>query len=78
MLRPLTAHRILLDEDADPAARDQVTGGSLAGRLRFNRPRARSEAMMGYCGRQPAVLGLTLNKLVNELADRRGIVLAPC
>jgi hypothetical protein len=46
-------------------------------RYGFNRPRARSEAMMGYCG-QRAVLGLNLNKLVNELAQRRGIVLAPC
>jgi hypothetical protein len=46
-------------------------------RYGFNRPRARSEAMMGYCG-QRAVLGLNLNKLVSELADRRGIALAPC
>lgn len=45
-------------------------------RYGFNRPRARSEAMMGYSG-QRAVLGLNLNKLANELAKRRGIVLAP-
>jgi hypothetical protein len=45
-------------------------------RYGFNRPRARSEAMMGYAG-QRAVLGLNLNKLANVFAERKGIVLAP-
>jgi Transposase domain (DUF772) len=45
-------------------------------RYGFNRPRARSEAMMGESG-QRAVLGLNLNKLINGLAKRRGLVLMP-
>lgn len=45
-------------------------------RYGFNRPRARSEEMMGYAG-QRAVLGLNLNKLARELAARRGVELAP-
>lgn len=45
-------------------------------RYGFNRPRARSEAMMGSCG-QRAVLGMNLTKMVRGLADRAGIQLAP-
>ena len=44
-------------------------------RYGFNRPRARSEAMMGHCG-QRAALGFNLNRLVTKLADRGGIRLA--
>jgi len=40
----------------------------------FNRPAARSAAMMGACG-QRAVLGFNLNKLVRHLAERRDVVL---
>lgn len=38
----------------------------------FNRPAARSAAMMGACG-QRAVLGFNLNKLVRELGAKNGI-----
>ena len=41
----------------------------------FNRPAARSVAMMGVCG-QRAVLGLNLTKLARGAAERRGIALA--
>ena len=41
----------------------------------FNRPAARSVAMMGVCG-QRAVLGLNLTKLVRGAAQNRGIALA--
>jgi hypothetical protein len=41
-------------------------------RYGFNRPRARSERMMGACG-QMAVLGFNLNKLVRGLAARDNI-----
>lgn len=41
----------------------------------FNRPAARSAAMMGACG-QRAVLGFNTNKLVRELAGRNGMTLA--
>ena len=41
----------------------------------FNRPAARSVAMMGVCG-QRAVLGLNLTKLVRGAAKKRGIALA--
>lgn len=44
------------------------------GRYGFNRPAARSAAMMGVCG-QRAVLGLNLNKLVRGLAGRMGMEL---
>ena len=40
----------------------------------FNRPAARSAAMMGVCG-QRAVLGLNLMKLVRGIAEKRGLVL---
>lgn len=43
-------------------------------RYGFNRPAARSVAMMGVCG-QRAVLGLNLNKLVRGLAGRAAMVL---
>ena len=43
-------------------------------RYGFNRPSARSAAMMGACG-QRAVLGFNVNKLVRELAARRKMVL---
>lgn len=41
----------------------------------FNRPRARSEEMMGHCG-QRAALGFNLNRLVTKLAERGGVRLA--
>jgi hypothetical protein len=41
----------------------------------FNRPAARSAAMMGLCG-QRAVLGLNLTKLHRGAAEKRGIALA--
>ncbi|HXJ18622.1 MAG TPA: hypothetical protein VMT03_00200 [Polyangia bacterium] len=41
----------------------------------FNKPAARSAAMMGVCG-QRAVLGLNLTKLVRGVAKRNGIRLA--
>ena len=41
-------------------------------RYGFNRPAARSAAMMGACG-QRAVLGFNTTKLVRELAARKGI-----
>ena len=41
----------------------------------FNRPAARSAAMMGVCG-QRAVLGLNLTKLLRGVAGKRGIALA--
>jgi hypothetical protein len=44
-------------------------------RYGFNRPRARSEAMMGHCG-QRAALGFNLNRLVTKLAERSDIRLA--
>ncbi len=44
-------------------------------RYGFNRPAARSEAMMGACG-QRAVLGFNTNKLVRELAGRMGMRLS--
>ena len=40
----------------------------------FNRPAARSAAMMGACG-QLALLGFNVNKLVRGLAKRREMVL---
>jgi IS5 family transposase len=43
-------------------------------RYGFNRPRARSEAMMGVCG-QRAVLGMNLAKMVRGLAERNGFQL---
>jgi molybdopterin converting factor small subunit len=44
-------------------------------RYGFNRPAARSQAMMGACG-QRAVLGFNTNKLVRELAGRKGMTLS--
>jgi hypothetical protein len=41
----------------------------------FNRPAARSAAMMGVCG-QRAALGLNLTKLARGAAGKRGITLA--
>jgi hypothetical protein len=41
----------------------------------FNRPAARSAAMMGLCG-QRAVLGLNLTKLARGVAEMRGVALA--
>ena len=41
----------------------------------FNRPAARSAAMMGVCG-QRAVLGLNLTKLYRGVAGKKGIALA--
>ncbi|MBI2898508.1 MAG: transposase [Deltaproteobacteria bacterium] len=40
----------------------------------FNRPAARSAAMMGVCG-QRAVLGLNLTKLVRGVAEQKGVAL---
>ena len=44
-------------------------------RYGFNRPAARSAAMMGACG-QRAVLGFNSAKLVRELAGRKGVTLS--
>ena len=44
-------------------------------RYGFNRPAARSAAMMGACG-QRAVLGFNTNKLLRELAGRKGMRLS--
>lgn len=44
-------------------------------RYGFNRPAARSAAMMGACG-QRAVLGFNINKLVRELAQRNKMSLS--
>ena len=49
-------------------------GGIKSGRYGFNRPSARSTAMMGVCG-QRAVLGFNLNKLARGLAERDAMVL---
>ncbi len=57
--------------------RAQVEGGIgtiKCGKYGFNRPAARSAAMMGVCG-QRAVLGFNLNKLVRGLASREGLEL---
>jgi hypothetical protein len=59
------------------AERAKVEGGIGAvknTKYGFNRPTARSAAMMAMCG-QRAVLGFNLNKLVRELAKRRDEVL---
>ena len=49
--------------------------GTIKGaRYGFNRPAARSMAMMGACG-QRAVLGFNATKLIRELAARSGMVL---
>ena len=58
--------------------RAQVEGGigTIKGsRYGFNRPAARSTAMMGACG-QRALLGFNTTKLVRELAARKGITLS--
>jgi hypothetical protein len=49
-------------------------GSIKSSRYGFNRPAARSAAMMGACG-QRAVMGFNLNKLVRHLAERRDAVL---
>ena len=57
--------------------RAQVEGGIgtlKAAKYGFNRPTAKSAAAMGVCG-QRSVLGFNLNKLMNGLAERRGVVL---
>jgi hypothetical protein len=57
--------------------RAQVEGciGSVKSRkYGFNKPAAKSAAGMGVCG-QRSVLGFNLNKLMNGLAERRGVVL---
>lgn len=58
--------------------RAQIEGGIgsiKSSKYGFNRPAAKSVQAMGVCG-QRAVLGFNLNKLINGLAERRGIVLA--
>ncbi len=58
--------------------RAQVEGGigTIKGsRYGFNRPAARSTAMMGACG-QRALLGFNTTKLVRELAARKGMTLS--
>src|SRR5262245_14008701 len=57
--------------------RAQIEGGIgsiKSSKYGFNRPAARSVQAMGVCG-QRSVLGFNLNKLMNGLAERRGIVL---
>lgn len=49
-------------------------GSIKSSRYGFNRPAARSAAMMGACG-QRAVMGFNLNKLVRHLAERRDAAL---
>jgi hypothetical protein len=50
--------------------------GTIKGsRYGFNRPAARSAALMGSCG-QRAVLGFNINKLVRELAGRKKMTLS--
>jgi len=50
--------------------------GTIKGsRYGFNRPAARSMAMMGACG-QRAVLGFNINKLIRELAGRKNMRLS--
>jgi hypothetical protein len=49
-------------------------GAIKCGKYGFNRPAAKSVGTMGMCG-QRAVLGYNLNKLVRELAERRGVAL---
>ena len=50
--------------------------GTIKGsRYGFNRPAARSEAMMGACG-QRALPGFNTNKLVRELAGRKKMTLS--
>ena len=44
-------------------------------RYGFNRPAARSQRMMGACGRR-AVMGFNVNKLVRKLAGRKKIMLS--
>jgi hypothetical protein len=49
--------------------------GTIKGsRYGFNRPAARLAPTMGACG-QRALLGFNANKLVRELAGRKGVVL---
>jgi len=50
-------------------------GTSKCPKYGFNRPAARSAAMMGVCG-QRAVLGLNLTKLLRGVAGKKGIALA--
>jgi hypothetical protein len=50
-------------------------GTIMSSKYGFNRPAARSVAMMGVCG-QRAVLGLNLTKLARGAAQNRGVVLA--
>jgi hypothetical protein len=72
---PWAVHGAVKDKLVNERA--QVEGGIGAiknGRYGFNRPPARSVAMMGVCG-QRAVLGHNLNKLVRGLAKRNAMVL---
>ena len=60
-----------------PSMSAQIEGG--IGTLKcpkygFNRPAARSAAMMSACG-QLAVLGFNVNKLIRELAKRQRVAL---
>ena len=56
---------------AERALVEAGIGTIKSSRYGFNRPAARSAAMMGACG-QRAVLGFNSNKLVRELAGRKG------
>ena len=68
-----TAKRRLISE----RIRIESSIGTLKSRrYGFNRPRARSERMMGAYG-QRAVLGMNLTRLAKGLADRAGFQLAP-
>jgi hypothetical protein len=60
---------------AERALVEAGIGTIKSSRYGFNRPAARSEDMMGACG-QRAVLGFNTNKLVRELAGRKGTTLS--
>jgi len=60
---------------AERALVEAGIGTIKSSRYGFNRPAARSAAMMGACG-QRAVLGFNSNKLVRELAGRKGMRLS--
>jgi len=70
-VRGAVRHRLVRERALVEAGIGTIKGS----RYGFNRPAARSEAMMGACG-QRAVLGFNTNKLVRELAGRKKIRLS--
>jgi len=69
-VRPRTRDRLIHER----ALVEAGIGSIKSSRYGFNRPAARSAAMMGACG-QRALLGFNLSKLVRHLAERRNAVL---